>query len=119
MLSSNTLQVLEKGPKMSLRGIYGVLMALCNACGFQCCGSDLLGSCGCDCPEPGCHWDVCEWCGEEYDMLEDHHCPPRCPECHSFVKLHKSLQNGYCLIYKCSKCKKEFHEDDLIHEEDE
>lgn len=39
---------------------------MCNACGFQCCGSDELGECGCDhCDEPGCHDPRCWMCGDE------------------------------------------------------
>lgn len=37
---------------------------MCNACGFQCCGSDQFERCGCNhCDNPAC-WEVCESCGE-------------------------------------------------------
>jgi len=91
---------------------------VCNACGFRCCASDVLGGCGCDCDEPGCRQVTCEFCGEEYDVIyDDHECPPRCPECGRFVKLYKSYQDGIFLTYWCRKCQKEFGEDELLEEE--
>lgn len=33
---------------------------MCNACGFQCCGSDMFGGCGCD----GCDCEEC-WSDDE------------------------------------------------------
>lgn len=38
---------------------------MCNACGFQCCGSDMFGGCGCD----GCDCEEC-WSQDE-DRDED------------------------------------------------
>ena len=65
-----------------------------------------------DCPNPDCRTEICDYCGESYDMVhEDHICPPRCPECKDFTL--KPLKNYQSfMIYKCEKCKKEFGEDE-------
>jgi len=80
---------------------------------------DCLGGCGCDCPNPDCRTEICDYCGESYDMVhEDHICPPRCPECKDFTL--KPLKNYQSfMIYKCEKCKKEFGEDEVIIYEDQ
>jgi len=40
---------------------------MCNACGFQCCASDMFSRCGCDCDEPMCR-EICSGCGSETDF---------------------------------------------------
>lgn len=46
---------------------------MCNACGFQCCGSDQLDGCGCDsCRDDAC-WERCQWCGDHI-QFDGCHC---------------------------------------------
>lgn len=90
-------------------------MIMCNACGFQCCASDLFEGCGCeDCPNPACRRSKCDICGETIYLDEEHQCPPRCPGCGKRkLKVHKSYQGGMFVVYKCSKCGKTFGEDEI------